>query len=198
MPEERDLSRFVWDIDDIVFEDEPKKKKDDSDEEESVNESVLVDGLRYYQSPEMREKWTLVKVRNVHQEIPEETGDNSFIVDEKNGIHSVKVKNDSGNLVVAAIMFDKDKFGEDQDKIFKWIREHGFMVFKERFDSLYTLPPLIRNMFNHRLDLINEWREYYMEALSTGKPMPRVWAWYRFKNEYGKSSTGRWIRKDEK
>ena len=49
MPKERDLSRFVWDVDDIMFEDEPKIKnkakkvgenKEESEEGQKISPKI--------------------------------------------------------------------------------------------------------------------------------------------------------------
>lgn len=63
------------------------------------------------------------------------------------------------------------------------------------FDELQQVPVIIRRIFNYRLDLINEWREYYIEGLK--KADARVWAWFRFESKYERSKQGRWREKKE-
>jgi len=95
-------------------------------------------------------------------------------------------------MLVQSILFDKRKW--TPDKIRAWIKKHGFRVMGE-VKTLAQVSSAIRKLFNYRVSLIEEWRNYYLKALELDKPDPTVWAWFQFEKRWMKLSTGRWVRR---
>jgi hypothetical protein len=104
------------------------------------------------------------------------------------GLKAVRCKDEKGKWITQSLLFAKDKW--DQSQIRKWIKDNGYVIQAERFEKLQTVPVILRRLFNYRLDLIQEWREYFIEGLE--KADPRKWAWFRFESKYARSPKGRW------
>jgi hypothetical protein len=114
-------------------------------------------------------------------------------INEKSGIKLLRQQLKDNSVVTLSLLFDKTKW--DAKSVKKWIREHGYVVVGELFEKVQYLPAILRRMFNYRLDLINEWREHYLEGVAADKPSPREWAWFKFESKYKRSRLGRWREK---
>ncbi len=132
--------------------------------------------------------YVVVRLDDVRLPLEESLGSPGFEYLKEKGI-SVIVN--EGKVV--ALKFNKE-FNWNVDRATKFMKEKWQYLRPELHDSLIFAPKSLRRLLNGRLDLIREWRKFYIEAFSKNVSLPNVAAWKRFNEVYEKKD-GSWTKK---
>jgi len=131
-------------------------------------------------------------VFRVRQFDPKKCRQGSFrtlVISKNKGISLVRcVLKSTGKWATQTILFAKDKW--DKSSIRRWIKDHGYVVLPENFESLFSLGKLKRKQFLYDLHVAQFWRDEYLKALEADSPDPSAEAWSavfeRYKREHGR------------
>jgi len=96
----------------------------------------------------------------------------------------------------SALKFNKS-FGWDTQKAKRFVSEKWRYLKPEINDNLAYAPKILRRLLNNRIDLIREWRRFYIEAFKENAISPSEVAWKKFNEAYEKNN-GIWEAKKSK
>lgn len=65
----------------------------------------------------------------------------------------------------------------------------GYLYYKNASESLETMPDWMRNLFDQRVDLAQEWVGFFFEAIENGFFDCVPYAWVKFHQKYKRSKT---------
>ncbi len=72
----------------------------------------------------------------------------------------------------------------------------GYQAYKHISQALHLVPVWMQRLFEHRLELIKEWVEFYRQGVEEGTSDPLAYAWIKFREKWKKAKySGRWIKK---
>jgi len=117
----------------------------------------------------------------------------TLVISKSKGISLVRcILKSTGKWATQTILFAKDKW--DKSSVRKWIKDHGYVILPENFETLFALGRFRRRKFLYDLHVAQLWRDEYLKALDADAVDPVAEAWSAVFEKYRRVN-GRWKSK---